>query len=148
MNRTFDSEVILIEDNPNDAELTIRAIKKQVVGIKIHHLKDGEEAMKYLFDDHLQVHKHHIYRVKVILLDLKLPKIMGLEILKELKENQETAQIPVIILSSSREDKDILTAYRYGVNGYIVKPVIYEEYAEAIQNAARYWLFTNETIRT
>ena len=148
MNRTFDSEVLLIEDNPNDAELTIRVIKKQVTGTKIHHLKDGEEAMNYIFDDNRQVHQHHIARIKVIFLDLKLPKIMGLEILKELKENQETALIPVIILSSSREDKDITTAYRYGVNGYIVKPVIFEEFAEAIQNAARYWLFTNETIRT
>jgi two-component system response regulator len=148
MNRTFDSEVLLIEDNPNDAELTMRAVKKQGLGTKILHLKDGEEAMNFLFDDRQQANQKNIANVKVIFLDLKLPKIMGLEVLKVIKGNPQTAHIPVIILSSSREDNDINTAYRYGVNGYIVKPVIYEDYADAIQNAARFWLFINETIRT
>lgn len=147
MNKTFESEVLLIEDNPNDAELTIRAVKKQGMGIKIHHVKDGEEAMNFLFDENRKVHMQQIAKIKVIFLDLKLPKIMGLEILRELKDNPHTSHIPVIILSSSREDSDINTAYHYGVNGYIVKPVIYEEYADAIQNAARFWLFINETIR-
>ena len=134
-------EILLVEDNPNDAELAMRALKKNNITNRILHLKDGEEAINYLFpnSETLKVHE----KPKVILLDLKLPKVDGLEILKRLKSDESTKLIPVVVLTSSQEDKDILESYKLGVNSYVTKPVDFEKFLNAVGNLGLYWLLIN-----
>lgn len=137
-------DVLLVEDDPNDAELTIRALKKQGLANEIFHCIDGEDALNFIFCKGEYAENINKQKLKVILLDLKLPKISGLEVLKELKSNPSTSAIPVVVVSSSKEDPDIKTAYDLGVNSYIVKPVGFESFVKAIQNAGLYWLLINE----
>lgn len=135
-------EILLIEDNLEDAELTIRALTKHNLANHIIHLKDGEEAINYLFPAKglNQDAKPH-----VILLDLKLPKVDGIQILERVKSNLQTKLIPVVILTSSQEERDIVESYKLGVNSYITKPVDFEKFVSVVGNAGLYWLLINQS---
>jgi CheY-like chemotaxis protein len=140
-------EILLVEDNPNDAKLTLRALSKHNVSNKIHHVTDGEEALNYIFGRE-EYADHKIENVpKVILLDLKLPKVDGLEVLKALKKDDRTKSIPVVILTSSNQETDIVKSYKLGANSYIVKPVDFEQFIKAVADLGLYWLLLNEIPR-
>ena len=137
------TEVLLVEDNQYDAELTLRAFRKQGFVNEIYHVKDGEQALDFVFCRGNYQERKNSRQVKVILLDLKLPKVHGLEVLKEIKANPETSKIPVVIVSSSKEDPDIEKAYELGANSYVVKPVEFEDFMKSMQNTGMYWLLVN-----
>jgi len=132
-------DILLVEDNPRDAELTIRALKKRNLANQFFVAEDGVEALKFIFGQ-----EELINRPKGVLLDLKLPKLNGLEVLKAIKADERTRTIPVIMVTSSREDPDIQTAYALGANSYVVKPVDFEAFVEAISQLGFYWLLVNE----
>jgi two-component system response regulator len=131
-------DILLVEDNPQDAEMTVRALKKHHLANSIHHAKDGAEALEYLFGKDAPRR-----RPKVVLLDLKLPKVDGLEVLKKIKADESARTIPVVILTSSKEERDMVESYRLGVNSYITKPVEFEKFMEAVQQLGLYWLLLN-----
>ncbi len=139
------TEILLIEDNPSDAELTIRALKKNNIVNNLMHLKDGEEALDYLFARGKYVNRNMEDKPKVILLDLKMPKVNGLEVLRELKNDARTRMIPVVLLTSSNQNSDIDEGYRLGANSYIVKPVEFENFFNAIRDLGFYWLLLNQS---
>jgi CheY-like chemotaxis protein len=137
-------EILLVEDNPQDAELTLRALKKHNISNQILVVKDGAEALDFIFGTGKYSDRDLSNHPKVILLDLKLPKINGLEVLKIIKNDARTKVIPVVILTSSREERDIIEGYRLGVNSYIVKPVEFEEFVKAVSDLGLYWLLINQ----
>jgi CheY-like chemotaxis protein len=132
-------EILLVEDNPNDVELALHALKKNNLSNRIEVVRDGAEALDFIFGKGVDSH-----RPKVILLDLKLPKVDGLEVLKRLKSDPQTRSIPVVMLTSSREECDIVKSYQLGVNSYIVKPVDFEQFTEAVRQLGLYWLLMNQ----
>lgn len=136
-------EILLVEDNMNDAELAISALNEYNLANKIEHVQDGPEALDYIFGTGKYAGKNNP-SPKVILLDLKLPKLNGLEVLKELKSNAKTKKIPVIMLTSSKEEPDIDQAYSLGANSYIVKPVEFDKFVEALKNVGYYWMLINQ----
>ena len=140
-------EILIVEDNPNDAELTLRALRKHNLANAIHVVEDGEEALDFVFCRRKYAENNFLKPLKVIFLDLKLPKVSGLEVLAELKSNPHTKILPVVIISSSREDPDIKTAYELGANSYVVKPVNFEDFLQAMSQTGLYWLLLNETIK-
>lgn len=131
-------EVLLIEDNPEDAELTIRVLKKNNLANNLVHLHDGEEALEFLFA------KGNNNIPKLILLDLKMPKVDGIEVLKKIKADDQRKIIPVVILTSSKEERDIIESYNLGVNAYVVKPVEFEKFVNAVANLGLFWLILNQ----
>lgn len=137
-------EILLVEDNPHDAELTIRALKKNNLANNIIHLKDGAEALDYLFCEGNYSTRDISQKPKAILLDLKMPKVDGIEVLKRVKSKDATRSIPVIVLTSSNEDPDVSTCYALGVNSYIVKPVGFESFLKAVSELGMYWLLLNQ----
>lgn len=138
-------DLLLVEDNVNDAELTIRALKKNNMANNLFHVRDGEEALEFIFaPGKFSDRKDLLLRPKIILLDLKLPKVNGIEVLQKIKADPRTRSIPVVILTSSKEDPDIQKCYALGANSYIVKPVNFEGLAEAIKNLGFYWLLLNQ----
>ena len=137
-------EIVIVEDNPNDAELMIRSLKKNNLANNLILLEDGEEAMNFFFRQGKFEGIEMSEIPKVIFLDLKLPKVNGLEILKNLKTNATTRKIPVIIVTSSKEDPDIQAAYDLGANSYVVKPVDFDIFKETISQLGLYWLVVNE----
>ena len=139
-------EILYIEDNECDIELTLRALKKHNVANSMQIIKDGEEAMEYIFATGRYAERDITEKPKIILLDLKLPKVGGLEILKKLKEDEHTKTIPVVVLTSSREEKDMIKSYNYGVNSYVVKPIKFESFSEAVSSLGLYWLLINESL--
>ena len=139
-------DILYIEDNPNDIELTLRALRKHNVANSIQVIKDGEEALEYIFATGRYIERDKNERPKIILLDLKLPKVGGLEILKRLKSEEQTQNIPVVVLTSSSEEQDILESYNYGVNSYVVKPIKFENFSEAVSTLGLYWLLINESL--
>jgi len=140
-------EVLLVEDNPRDAELTIRALKKHNLANQLVHVQDGAEALDFL----LARGKYEGLKIdsppRVVLLDLKLPKINGLEVLRLIKASERTRSIPVVDVTSSAEDPDIRTAYKLGVNSYVVKPVQFEAFMEAMSKLGIYWLMVNHPMK-
>jgi two-component system, response regulator len=140
-------DILIVEDNPNDAELTVRALKKQNLANHVFTVEDGEEALDFIFCRGKYSGRNILKPPKVIFLDLKLPKIGGLEVLKEIKSNPSTKSLPVVIVTSSREDPDIKKAYELGVNSYVVKPVDFESFLMAMTNAGLFWLVINEVPR-
>jgi two-component system, response regulator len=138
-------DILLVEDNPCDAELTLRAIKKRNLVNPIVIVEDGEEALDYIFCRNAFADRNIEKPPKVILLDLKLPKVSGLEVLKIIKSDDRTRSIPVVIVTSSREDPDIKAAYELGANSYVVKPVDFDAFIEAMSNLGLYWLLVNES---
>lgn len=141
---TKEVEILLVEDNVYDAEMTIRALKKVNLANKLVHLQDGEEAINFLFGKEQFADRDINNTPKVILLDIKMPKVDGIEVLKHIKSNQTTKMIPVVIMTSSKEEQDVVTSYSFGVNSYIVKPVDFEGFAKAVSELGMYWLLTNE----
>jgi two-component system response regulator len=139
-------DILLVEDNPNDAELTLRAFKKARIANTIHVVGDGAEALDFLFRTG-KYEGYHPHLPRVVLLDLKLPKVSGLEFLRRLKGDDRTKVIPVVVLTSSREESDVVETYRLGVNSYIVKPVDFEKFVSAVEHIGLYWLLLNEPPR-
>ncbi len=137
-------EILLVEDNPTDAELCIRALKKSNLANKLVWVKDGEEALDFIFACGKYADRNRENNPKVILLDLRLPKVDGFEVLRRIKSDERTRIIPVVVLTSSREDRDITESYRLGVNSYIGKPVEWEEFVRVISELGLYWLLLNK----
>src|SRR5437867_643152 len=134
-----DVEILLVEDNPNDVELTLRALRKQNLANKVFVVKDGAEALEFIFATGAFATRKIEHRPRVILLDLKLPKIDGIEVLKRIKADERTRQTPVVMLTSSEEERDLLATYRLGVNSYIVKPVDFSNFVHAVSELGVYW---------
>lgn len=138
-------EILLVEDNPNDEELTLYALKKNNITNHIQVVRDGAEALEYLFCTDAYAHRQINDPPKVVLLDLKLPKVDGLEVLEKVKSDARTRAIPVVMLTSSQEERDIVESYQLGVNSYIVKPVDFEQFIEAVRKLGLYWMLLNKT---
>lgn len=137
-------EILFVEDHPRDVELTLRALKKRNLANKVHVVKDGAEALEFLFATGAYAHRNMDHAPKVILLDLKLPKVDGLEVLRKIKADERTAIIPVVVLTSSQEERDVMESYRLGVNSYIVKPVDFDKFLNSVEELGLYWLLLNE----
>ena len=137
-------EILLVEDSANDAELTIRALKSHNLANKLIHVQNGQEALDFLLGTGASAGRDVNHMPKVVLLDLKLPKVDGIEVLRRLRAEESTKLLPVVVLTSSREDRDVLEAYQLGVNSYIVKPVDFENFSEAVSSLGLYWLVLNE----
>ena len=138
-------EILLVEDNPNDEELTLYALKKNNIANHIQVVHDGAEALEYLFCTGPFAHRRVDDAPKVILLDLKLPKVDGMEVLERIKADARTRTLPVVVLTSSQEERDIVESYQLGVNSYIVKPVDFEQFVEAVRSLGLYWMLLNQT---
>ncbi len=137
-------EILLVEDNPNDVELTLHALKKSKLINHIEVVRDGAEALDFIFGQGEYKNRSIKHPPRVILLDLKLPKVSGLEVLERLKTDPRTRHIPVVVLTSSGEERDIVESYRLGVNSYIRKPVDFDQFTEAVQQLGFYWLLLNK----
>lgn len=136
-------EILLVEDNPYEAELAIRSLKKYNFGNNLHHLLDGAEALDFIFARG-QFENHNIHsKPKLILLDIKLPKVDGIEVLRQIKADERTKSIPVVILTSSKENQDIKACYELGANSYIVKPVDFDSFSKAVAELGMYWMLLN-----
>lgn len=147
MNSNTEVEILLVEDNPNDAELALRALKKNNLANNVVVVSDGEEALDFVFARGKYAHRQIENGPRVILLDLKLPKVDGLEVLRLIKADPRTKAIPVIVLTSSKEDKDIVESYKVGVNSYILKPVDFDKFVEAVKDIGYYWLLLNQSAK-
>jgi len=137
-------EIVLVEDNPFDAELTLRALKKKGLANKLLTFPDGVEVLDFLFGTGIYAGRNLEPRPKVIFLDLKLPRVNGLEVLAKIKADERTRRIPVVILTSSQEETDILRSYNLGVNSYMVKPVDFDHFFQAVEDLGLYWLLLNK----
>ncbi len=144
MNYENEVEILLVEDNPTDAELTLRALKKSRLANRVVHVVDGEEALDFLFARGAFSNRKIENGPKVILLDLKLPKVDGLEVLKIIKSDPRTKIIPVVVLTSSKQEKDMVQSYEFGANSYIVKPVDFDKFMDAVNALGMYWLLLNQ----
>lgn len=140
------TEVLIVEDNPHDAELTLLALKRENLDDAVHVVKDGAEAVEFLFDPEGTGKSERAKNIKLVLLDLKLPKLNGFEVLGRIRECEEFASMPIAILSSSAVDEDIQLAYRQGANSYIVKPIDFSDHSAALMEAVRYWRNINRTV--
>jgi two-component system response regulator len=137
-------DILLVEDNPEDAELTVRALKKKNLANRMVVVDDGAEALDFLFCRGKFAKRASGIAPQVVLLDLKLPKVGGLEVLKAMKSDERTRTVPVVVVTSSREDPDIKAAYALGANSYVVKPVDFDAFAEAVSSIGLYWLMVNQ----
>lgn len=144
MNAVNEPEILLVEDNPYDAELALRALHKRHLANKVFHVKDGQEALDFLFGTGLYAGRDTSQHPKVILLDLKLPKVNGLEVLRAIKADQRTKDIPVVVLTSSSQQRDIVESYHLGVNSYVVKPLEFENFSAAVAELGCYWVLRNQ----
>jgi two-component system, response regulator len=140
---TQEMDILLIEDNPEDVEITLRAFRKHHIANKIHVVRDGEEALECLFSNGRYAEGSPCQNTRLILLDLKLPKVDGLEILQKVKSDPRTRHIPVVVLTSSREEEDLAKSYNYGVNSYVVKPVDFAQFSDAVRQVGLYWMLLN-----
>ena len=137
-------EILLVEDSPADLELTLRALKKHNLANKVHVARDGAEALDFIFAKGACADRDPRNGPKVVLLDLKLPKVDGLEVLRKIKTDERTKGIPVVVLTSSRQERDIIESYRLGVNSYIVKPVDFDQFVQSVAELGLYWVLMNE----
>jgi two-component system response regulator len=144
MNHSEAVDILLVEDNPRDAELTIRALKKHNLANLLFTVEDGAEALDFIHCRGKYAARDGGHPPKVVLLDLKLPKVSGLEVLRALKQDEKTRAIPVVVVTSSREDPDIKTAYGLGANSYVVKPVDFDAFFAAVSSLGLYWLLVNQ----
>ena len=138
------TEILLVEDNPEDVEITLRAFQKYHLTNKIHVVRDGEEALECLFSTGRYAERSLCLNIRLILLDLKLPKVDGIEVLQRCKSDPRTKNIPVVVLTSSREERDLIDSYNLGVNSYVVKPVDFRQFTEAIRQLGLYWMLMNQ----
>jgi two-component system response regulator len=137
-------DVLLVEDNPDDTELTIHALAEGNKSVRLLHLKDGVEALNFIFARKSYQNRKIQNDLKLVLLDLKLPRLDGLDVLRKIREDERTKALPVVILTSSREKRDIAEAYRLGVNSYVVKPVGFDSFMKTVSTLAHYWGVINE----
>lgn len=145
MSDHIDKSILLVEDNPDDEALTLRAFKKNNITNNIFVVRDGSEALDYLLGSSGEPSKHPL--PTVVLLDLKLPKVNGFDVLKRLRSNDRTKFLPVVILTSSKEEEDVIKGYQFGANSYVRKPVDFVQFNEAIRHLGLYWLLLNETLK-
>jgi two-component system response regulator len=136
-------EILLVEDNPNDVELALHALRKNRLANRIHVVRDGAEALEFIFCSGDYENRAGYALPRLVLLDLKLPKVDGLEVLRRIKSDERMRTIPVVMMTSSREERDIVDSYRLGVNSYIVKPVDFDQFTDAVRNLGMYWVFLN-----
>jgi two-component system response regulator len=144
MNQVDAVEILIVEDTPEDLELTLRALRKAKLSNHIQVARDGAEAVEFIFCEGRYANRKIEHGPKVILLDLKLPKVDGIEVLRRIKDDPRTNAIPVVVLTSSKEQRDVVESYRLGVNSYIVKPVNFEGFSSAVQELGMYWLLLNQ----
>lgn len=137
-------DILLVEDNSSDAEMTIDALKKSGLANKLLHVKDGAAALDFIFAEGEYSGRNTEHKPKVILLDLKMPKVNGIEVLQRIRADESTKSIPIVMLTSSKEDPDIKTCYDLGVNSYVVKPLEFDEFQKAISELGLYWLIVNQ----
>jgi len=137
-------EILIVEDTPQDLELAVRALRKANLANRIHIVRDGAEALEFIFCIGAYADRQISNGPKVVLLDLKLPKVDGLEVLKRIKADPRTKAIPVVVLTSSKEQSDVVESYQLGANSYIVKPVNFEQFAKTVQDLGLYWLLLNQ----
>jgi len=140
-------EILLVEDSDEDAELTIRALKQRKLANDLFRVKDAAEALDFLFATGMYADRGDSPKPRVVLLDIKLPKVDGMEVLRRMKEDEATRAIPVVMLTSSKEDRDLEAAYRLGVNSYIVKPVEFDKFVSAVEMLGLYWALLNQNPR-
>ena len=142
MNSPGPVDILLAEDNPADAEMTLRALRKSNLANRVHWVKDGAEALDYMFFRDSYAHRP-AGAPKLVLLDIKMPKVDGIEVLRRLKEDTGLRAVPVVVMTSSNEERDVVESYRLGVNSYIVKPVQFEAFLETVDKIGLYWVLTN-----
>ena len=135
-------EILLVEDNPEDAEMTMRALRKRNLANQVHWVKDGEEALEFLFCNGRYAGRDLNHPPRLVLLDIKMPKVDGIEVLRRVKSS-ELKQVPVVVMTSSNEERDVLESYRLGVNSYIVKPVQFEDFMDTVTKIGLYWVLSN-----
>jgi CheY-like chemotaxis protein len=140
MNDPAEVEILLVEDNPRDAEMTLRVLRKRNLANNVIHVKDGQEALDWLHGTDLRARP----RPKVVLLDLKLPKVDGLEVLRAIRADERTRLLPVVVMTSSQEQQDLIESYNLGVNSYVVKPVDFDSFSVAVSELGHYWLILNK----
>lgn len=136
-------EILLVEDSPRDSEVTIRALRKHNLSNHLVHVTDGQKALDWLFGTGEYAGRNTNYPPKVILLDLKLPKVDGIEVLRAIRSDPRTRRLPVVIMTSSREQQDVIHSYDLGVNSYVVKPVDFESFSRAVAELGHYWVLVN-----
>lgn len=137
-------EILLVEDSRRDAEVTIRALRKHNLSNHLVHVTDGQEALDWLFGTGKYERRDTNHRPKVVLLDLKLPKVDGIEVLRAIRADPRTRRLPVVIMTSSREQQDVIRSYDLGVNSYVVKPVDFESFSQAVADLGHYWVLVNQ----
>lgn len=139
-------DVLFVEDNSSDAELAIRELRKHNMTSNLYHVKDGEEALEFVFATGRYAQtRSPLHPPRLVLLDIQMPKVNGIEVLRRIKSDERTKAIPVVMFTSSKENPDVLTCYGLGVNSYIVKPMNFESFAQAIRNLGNYWLLLNQS---
>lgn len=138
-------DILIVEDNPADSELMLRALKKDNLANQVYLVEDGAEAIDFLFCRGKYSDRSQTKPPKVIFLDLKLPKVSGIEVLKAIRSNEGTARLPVVVVTSSREDPDIRTAYELGANAYVVKPVNFDDFINAVRHTGFFWMLVNQS---
>lgn len=143
MERFEEMEILLVEDNPTDAEMTLRALRRNNLANKVHWVKDGEQALEFMFRTGAYADRDPAAVPKLVMLDIKMPKVDGIEVLRRIKANEETRTVPVVVMTSSNEERDVVESYRLGVNSYIVKPVQFESFLETVAEIGLYWVITN-----
>ena len=136
-------EILLVEDNPSDAEMTLRALRRNQLANNVHWVKDGAEALDFMFGTGAYAARDPARMPKLVMLDIKMPKIDGIEVLRRLKEDGQTRAVPVVVMTSSNEEQDVVESYRLGVNSYIVKPVQFEAFHEVVAKIGMYWMLAN-----
>ena len=144
MSNHTEVDVLLVEDNPRDAEMTLRTLRKRNLANNVVHVKDGQEALDWLLGTASDASRDARPRPKVVLLDLKLPKVDGLEVLRTIRANECTRLLPVVVMTSSKEQRDVIESYKFGVNSYVVKPVDFEGFSAAVAELGHYWLLVNQ----
>jgi CheY-like chemotaxis protein len=148
MSEPNEIEILLVEDNPDDLDMALHALRKMNLANRIQVARDGVEALDFIFCCGSHAARKMENMPKVVLLDLKLPKVDGLEVLRAIKSDTRTKNIPVVVLTSSKEQNDVVSSYQLGVNSYIVKPVNFVQFAEAVQKLGLYWLLLNQPPKT
>ena len=138
-------DILLVEDNPSDVKLTLKALEKHNLANKVFVVEDGEQALDFIYSRGEYDSRDRNERLKVILLDLKLPKVSGLDVLKQIKSDKSKMAIPVVVLTSSKEESDLIESYKYGVNSYIVKPLDFNQFIKSVSDLGLYWLLLNES---
>jgi two-component system, response regulator len=148
MMNPLELDILLVEDNQDDMDLALHALKREKLANNIFVARDGEEALDFLFCRGAFTHRSFDHPPKLVLLDLKLPKVDGMEVLKQVKSDPRTRTIPVVIMTSSKEERDLVAAYNLGANSYIQKPVDFDQFRETVKNVGLYWLVTNQPVPT